>query len=88
MRAAEKTDICKGAGFPVLLTSLGMSSNQINDSALIASTVDVIQKFALQNAGTADPTTLMASLVDDAQRQREQEKLELQSYFAGAGTTR
>ncbi|KIV85405.1 hypothetical protein PV11_01102 [Exophiala sideris] len=64
-----------------------MPPNSTSDPALAALTANAIQNFALHSAGTADPTTLMTSLVDDAQRQREREKFELQSYFAGAGAT-
>ncbi|KAI1617727.1 hypothetical protein EDD36DRAFT_10542 [Exophiala viscosa] len=64
-----------------------MAPNSTDDQASAALSACVVQDFALQSAGTADPTILMTSLVDDAQRQKAQEKLELQGYFAGTGTT-
>ncbi|KIX02887.1 uncharacterized protein Z518_08830 [Rhinocladiella mackenziei CBS 650.93] len=60
-----------------------MPPNRVTD--LAAAQPNTLLNFAWENAGAADQTTLMMSIVDDAKEQREQEKLRLQSYYSGNG---
>ncbi|KAK5307686.1 hypothetical protein LTR99_000658 [Exophiala xenobiotica] len=62
-----------------------MAPNTSADPASVVATADVLQNFASQHAG-AGQTTLMVSIADDAVRKREQEKLDLQNYYAGTGS--
>jgi len=45
----------------------------------------ILQNFVQHSSVTPDPTVLMLSIADDEHRRREQEKLQLQGYFAGDG---
>ncbi|KAL6248861.1 hypothetical protein RBB50_003924 [Rhinocladiella similis] len=64
-----------------------MATNGPANPALAVVPAETLQGFALQLAETNDQTTLASSIADNAKRRREQEKLELQGYYAGSGTT-
>ncbi|KIW48225.1 uncharacterized protein PV06_00834 [Exophiala oligosperma] len=57
-----------------------------NPALAVVVSAETLQSFALQLAETGDQTTLESSLADDAHHRREQEKLDLQGYYAGTGS--